>query len=80
MFDSIRIKARDEQTAVTVARDLPAQLRPRLVHEGEEWEVQVESESDDDLSDLLSILYDRLHSPDRSVNVLVNGEPYQPVQ
>jgi hypothetical protein len=81
MFDSVRIKTKDKQTAVTLAHDLPARFQPQLVHEGKKkWEVRVESESEDDLPDLLSILYDQLHAPDRSVDVLINGEPYQPTQ
>ena len=80
MLDSIRIKAKDEQTAVSLAHDLLARFHPTLIHEREEWEVRVESESEDDLPDLLSILYDQLHAPDRSVDVLINGEPYQPTR
>ncbi len=69
----------DEQTAVSLAHDLLV-FHPSLIHEREEWEVRVESESEDDLPDLLNILYDQLHAPDRSVDVLINGEPYSPNQ
>lgn len=79
LFDSVRIKTRDKKTAVTLANDLLGRFQPELVHEGKKrWEVRVESASDDDLPDLLSILHDRLHAPDPLIDVLINGEPYSP--
>ena len=78
MRDTIRVKTNDEQTAVSVAHDLPARFHPELIHERDEWHVVVETESEDDLPDLLSILYDQLQVPDRSIDVLFNGEPYSP--
>jgi hypothetical protein len=74
MLDSIRIKTRDEQTAVALAEDILARYRPRLVQEHDEWEVRVESESEDDLPDLLGILRERLHGSESSFDVVVNGE------
>ena len=78
MLDTIRIKTNDEQTAATLAHDVLARFHPQLIHEREEWQVLVETESEDDLPDLLSVLYDQLHVPDRSLEVLFNGEPYSP--
>lgn len=78
MLDTIRIKTKDEQTAATLAHDLLARYHPELIHEREEWQVLLETESEDDLPDLLGILYDQLHAPDRSLEVLFNGEPYSP--
>jgi hypothetical protein len=79
MFESVRIRTRDEATAVTLANDLLARFHPRLVHEDDaEWEVQVDSEADDDLPDILGILHDRLHSADPTIDVLIDGEPYTP--
>jgi hypothetical protein len=79
MFDSIRIRTSDEQTALTLTEDVLARFRPHLVHESEgEWEVRVESESEDDLPDLLGILYDRLRAPEPSLDLLINGELYRP--
>ena len=40
--------------------------------------VVVETESEDDLPDLLGILYDQLHAQDCPIDVLFNGEPYSP--
>ena len=62
MLDTIRIKTKDEQTAATLAHDLLARYHPELIHEREEWQVLVETESEDDLPDLLGILYDQLHA------------------
>jgi len=76
MFDSIRIIARDEQTAVSLAGDISARFRSELIHERDEWEVRVEGESEDDLPDLLGILHERLHGSDSSIAVIVNGERY----
>ena len=78
MLDTIRFKTKDEQTAVSVAHDIPARFHPALIQEREEWHVVVETESEDDLPDLLSILYDQLQVPDRPIDVLLNGEPYSP--
>ncbi len=76
MLDSVRILTRDEQTAVTLAHEVLARFQPELVREREEWEVRIESTSEDDLPDLLTILYDQLHAPDPSIDVLINGELY----
>lgn len=79
MLDSVRIKARDEETALGLAHDLGGRFRPELVHPSEsEWEVRLESESDDDLPDLLGILYERLRAPEPTIDVLINGERYLP--
>jgi hypothetical protein len=76
MLDSVRIKTKDELTAVTLAHDVLARFQPELVRGSEEWELWIESASEDDLPDLLTILYDRLHVPDPSIDVLINGELY----
>ena len=78
MLDSVRIKTRDEQTAITLAHDLLGRFQPALLHEGEEWQVWVESADSDELPELLHILYDRLHAPEPSIEVLINGELYLP--
>ena len=78
MLDTIRVRTKDEQTALSLAHDQLARFHPELIHISEEWDVVVETESEDDLPDLLSILYDQLHAPDRSIEVLFNGEPYSP--
>ena len=78
MLDTIRIKTKDEQTALSLAHYHLARFHPELTHEHEEWNVVVETESEDELPDLLGILYDQLHAPDRSIDVLFNGEPYTP--
>ena len=78
MLDTIRIKTKDEETALSLAHYHLARFHPELIHERDEWEVVVETESEDDLPDLLSILYDQLHAPHRSLDVLFNGEPYSP--
>ena len=75
MLDTIRIRTRDEQTAVTLANDLLARFRPTLSHEQDEWELVVEGETEDDVPDLVSILRQRVSDPDSSVSLLVNGEP-----
>jgi hypothetical protein len=78
MIDTIRIRTKDEQTALSLAHYDLARFHPVLSQENEEWNVVVETESEEDLPDLLSILYDQLHAPDRSIDVLFNGEPYSP--
>jgi hypothetical protein len=78
VLDTIRIRTKDQQTALSLARYHLVRFHPELIHGRDEWEVVVETESDDDLPDLLSILYDQLHAPDRSIDVLFNGEPYSP--
>jgi hypothetical protein len=78
MQDTIRVRTRDEQTALSLAHFHLARFHPALTLEHEEWNVVVETESEDDLPDLLGILYDQLHAPDRSINILFNGEPYLP--
>jgi hypothetical protein len=79
VFDTVRIKTKDEQTALTLAREELARFRPELVRESEtEWELRLESESDDDLPDLLGILYARLNDPAPSIELLINGEHYSP--
>ena len=62
----------------SLTHNLLARFHPELIHEHEEWEVLVETESEDDLPDLLSILYEQLHAPNRSLDVFFNGEPYSP--
>lgn len=77
MLDSVRIKAADEQTAVTLVHDLEFRFRAKLVHEPElGWEVRVESESEDDLPDLLEVLNERLRTEHPSIEVLIDGEAY----
>jgi hypothetical protein len=78
MQDTIRIRTKDEQTAISLAHYHLARFHPELSLEHEEWNVVVETESEDDLPDLLGILYEQLHAPDRSIDVLFNGEPYSP--
>ena len=78
MLDTIRVKTKDEQTAISLVHYHFARLHPALVHEHEEWNVVVETESEDDLPDLLGILYDQLQAQERSIDVLFNGEPYSP--
>jgi hypothetical protein len=79
VFDSVRIKARDEETALRLAHDLGSRFSTALVHPSEsEWELRLESESDDDLPDLLGILYERLRAPEPTIDVLINGERYLP--
>jgi hypothetical protein len=78
VLDTIRVKTNDEQTALSLAHYHLARFHPELTHEHEEWNVVVETESEDDLPDLLGILYDQLHAPDSSIDVLFNGEPYSP--
>ena len=63
MLDSIRITTADEQTALALAYYFLARFHPELVEEQGGWEVRLETESEDDLPDLLSILYDRLQAP-----------------
>lgn len=75
MFDSIRIKVQDEETAVMLVDGISTRFRSNLVHGSDAWEVQVDGESEDDLPDLLGILRQRLTGAE-SVNVLVNGENY----
>lgn len=74
MLDTIRILTQDEETAVSLANDLLARFRPTLTHDQDEWQLLVESESDDDLPDLVSILRQRVRDPDSSLSLLVNGE------
>jgi hypothetical protein len=78
MIDTIRIKTKDEQTALALAHFHLARFHPELIHGPEEWDVIVETDSEDDLPDLFSILKDQLHAPGRSIEVLFNGEPYSP--
>ena len=47
MHDSIRIKNLDELTAATLVDDVLARFRPRLVQELDDWEVQVDGETED---------------------------------
>ena len=77
MQDSIRIKNLDEQTASTLVDDVLARFRPRLVQEQDEWEVQVDGETEDDLPDLISILRSRLPGSDSELDITVNGEAYR---
>ena len=76
MLDTIRVLTPDEETAVLLANDLLARFRPTLTHDQEQWQLLVESETDDDLPDLVTILRQRLPDPDSSLSVLVNGERY----
>jgi len=78
MQDTIRIKTTDEQTALSLAHYDLARFHPQLSREHDEWNVVVETESEDDLPDLLGILYEQLHAQGRSIDVLFNGEPYTP--
>jgi hypothetical protein len=80
MRDSIRIKTRDEQTALALAYYFLARFDPALIEEPDAWEVRVETESEDDLPHVLGILDDQLHDPGRSIAVLFNGEPYTPYE
>jgi hypothetical protein len=80
MIDTIRIKTKDEQTALALTHFHLARFHPELIEGSDEWNVVVETDSEDDLPDLLSILYDQLHAPDRSIDVLFNGEPYSPAE
>ena len=77
MFDTIRVLTRDEETAVLLANDLLARFSPTLTHEQEEWQLVMESETDDDLPDLVTILRQRLPDADSSLSLLVNGERFQ---
>jgi len=77
MHDSIRIKNLDEQTAATLVDDVLARFRPRLVQELDDWEVQVDGETEDDLPDLISILRSRLPVSDSELDITVNGEAYR---
>jgi len=77
MQDSIRIRNLDEQTASTLVDDVLARFRPRLVQEQDEWEVQVDGETEDDLPDLISILRSRLPVTDSELAITVNGEAYR---
>ena len=76
MHDSIRIRNLDEQTAAALADDALARFRPRVVQEQDDWEVQVDGETEDDLPDLISILRSRLQEVSSTVDILVNGETY----
>ncbi len=76
--DTIRIRTRDERTALELALDRLARFNPALSHDQEQWEVVVETETDDDLPDLLGLLYEQLHSPERTIDLFYNGEPYRP--
>ncbi len=76
MHDSIRIRNLDEQTAATLVDDVLARFRPRLVQEQDDWEVQVDGETEDDLPDLISILRSRVQEASSSFAILVNGEAY----
>ncbi len=78
MRDLIRIKTKDEQTALALTFYFLARFYPSLIEEPEEWEVRVETESEDDLPHVLGILDDQLDDPRRSIAVLFNGEPYTP--
>ena len=78
MIDTIRIRTKDEQTALALAHFHLARFHPELIQEREAWDVVVETDSEDDLPDLLSILREQLRAPDRSIDVLFNGEPYSP--
>jgi hypothetical protein len=79
MFDSVLIKTKDKDTAVKLTNDLQARFEPALVQKDEQqWEVQFESDTDNDRPELLSILNDRLRAPGPSIDVLINGEPYLP--
>jgi hypothetical protein len=78
MLDTIRIRTKDELAARALAYDDLARFHPALTREHEEWNVVVETESEDDLPELLRSLYDQIHAPDRSIDVLFNGEPYSP--
>ena len=77
MQDSIRIRNLDEQTASALVDDVLARFRPRLVQEQDEWEVQVDGETEDDLPDLISILRSRLPVTDSELAITVNGEAYR---
>ncbi len=76
MHDSIRIRNLDEQTAAALADDALARFRPRVIQEQNEWEVQVDGETEDDLPDLISILRSRLQETVANLDILVNGEAY----
>ncbi|HUK45322.1 MAG TPA: hypothetical protein VLV28_08500 [Gaiellaceae bacterium] len=76
MFDSVRIKAGVQQSALELAEQVPAYLRPTVAEEDGGWEVRVETESEDDLPDLLAVLRARLPGADPAVEVIVNGETY----
>jgi hypothetical protein len=76
VFDSIRIKTRDKKTAVELTDDVLARYRPKLVHESDEWEIQLESETDDDLPDMIALLRARIREAG-SLDILVNGESYR---
>jgi hypothetical protein len=78
MIDTIRIRTKDEGTALSLARVHLARFHPELIQGSEDWNVVVETDSEEDLPDLLGILHDQLHAPDRSIDVLFNGEPYSP--
>ena len=80
MLDTIRIRTKDEQTALSLAHDDLARFHPQLITGPEQWDLVLETESEDDLPDILGILYDQLHAPDRSIEVLFNGEPYSPIE
>ena len=78
MMDTIRIRTKDEQTALALANFYLARFHPALSHESDQWDVVVETDSEDDLPDLLGILKEQLRAPDHSIDVLFNGEPYSP--
>ena len=79
MLDTIRIRTTDEETALALAHFHLARFHPELIRGSEEWDVVVETESEDDLPDLLSILREQLQAASgRSIDVLFNGEPYAP--
>lgn len=78
MLDSLRIRTETEEAAVGVAHDLESRFRLALHQEGDAaWEVTVESESDDDLPDLIAILRERLQQTP-PIEVLIDGVPYTP--
>jgi hypothetical protein len=78
MFDSVVVKTKDEETAVAVAESLYERFRPQLLHEGDGWQVWIESADEDELPDLLGALHERLRAPEPSIQVLINGGEYRP--
>lgn len=79
MLDSFRIRTSNQEAAVAVAHDLESRFRLALHQEGDAaWEVTVESESDDDLPDLIAILRERLRQQTPPIEVLIDGVPYAP--
>ena len=76
MIDTIRIRTQDEQTALSLAQVHLARFHPELIQKQDLWDVVVETDSEDELPDLLSVLHEQLRAPNRSIDVLFNGEPY----